>query len=74
MLKLAISEVNITPEPGLLMSGMIDPHKGEHGRWPLRGRVLMADDGQVRAAVVSLDLLFLNYSTVLEMRRYGLPR
>ena len=69
MLKLAISEVNITPEPGLLMSGMIDPPKAGHGRWPLCGRVLMADDGQVRAAVVSLDLLFLYYRTVLKMRR-----
>lgn len=69
MLQVAIAQVNITPAPGLLMAGMIDPPRGQPGRWPLFGRVLMLDDGRERAAIVSLDLLFLHYSTVLEMRR-----
>ncbi|MGQ9552974.1 MAG: hypothetical protein ACUVWR_02555 [Anaerolineae bacterium] len=69
MLQIAIAQVNITPAPGLLMAGMIDPPKGQPGRWPLFGRVFMADDGRERVAIVSLDLLFLHYSTVLEMRR-----
>ena len=68
MLRAGLAAVSITPEPGRLMSGMIDPPPGQVGRWPLNARALIVDDGCTRAAVLSLDLLFLNYGTMCEMR------
>jgi len=69
MLKVGFATADITPEPGLLMSGMIDPPRAVGARWPLQGRVFLAEgaDG-TRAAIISLDLLFLLYPTVQELR------
>ena len=69
MLRVSFAEVNITPEPGLLLAGMIDPPCGQLGRWPLFGRLVLFDDGRQRAAVVSLDSLLLNHKTALAMRQ-----
>ncbi len=68
MLRVGASEVNITPEPGLPMSGMIKPPKAEGVKWPLMGRTIVFDDGVNRAALVCLDLLVLNPVTVAELR------
>lgn len=57
MLRVGISEVNITPELGLPMSGMLRPPKATGVQWPLMGRAIVFDDGASCAAVVCLDLL-----------------
>ena len=69
MLKVGISEVNITPEPGLRMAGMLRPPKAEGVHFPLMGRTVVVDDGVCRAAIVSLDLLLLGPPTVAELRQ-----
>ena len=69
MLRTGISEVNITPELGLPMAGMVKPPRAEGVLWPLFGRTVVFDDGVRRAAVVCLDLLALMPSTVAELRQ-----
>lgn len=69
MLKVGFSEVSITPEPGLRMSGMLNPPKAEGARWPLYARTVVFDDGVQKAAVVSLDILVLMPETVAEFRQ-----
>ena len=73
MLRVGLAEVDITPEPGLHMSGMGEAPKAEGVNWPLLARILLFDDGVARAAIVSLDLLWLTYPTVLEYRRALAP-
>ena len=67
MLKIGFSEVNITPEPGLRMAGMLRPPKAEGAHFPLMGRTVVFDDGAHQAAIVSLDLLLLGPPTVAEL-------
>jgi len=76
MLKIGISEVDITPAPGLPRAGMAYPQKGTGTGWPLRGVIVALDDGAQRAALVTLDLLWLGTPTVPEFRQAlsaGLP-
>ncbi len=69
MLKVGISEVDITPAPGKPRAGMPYPQKGQGTAWPLMGRILVFDDGASQAAIITLDLLFLTAATVDEYRR-----
>lgn len=69
MIRVGFSQVNITPEPGLPMAGMLRPPKAQGAQWPLFGRVTVLDDGVRRAAVVCLDLLALMPQTVAELRQ-----
>ena len=69
MLKIGFSVASITPEPGLRMSGMLNPPKAEGARWPLCARTVVFDDGVQKAAVVSVDILVLMPSTVAEFRQ-----
>ena len=73
MLRVGFGETDITPEAGRPMAGMIDPPRGERGRWPLYARAALFEGGGERAAVISLDNLFLNYGTVLEFRQVLAP-
>src|SRR5437868_3432854 len=68
MLHVGFARVDITPEPGLPMVGMPGSPRGEGVMWPLHGRVVLVDDGAVRAAVVSLDLIALVSAHVAELR------
>lgn len=67
-MNVGIRRVDITPAFGLKMAGMLDPPRAQGVRWPLRGTVVLLDDGERRAAIVALDLLFLAPSTVAEFR------
>jgi neutral ceramidase len=69
MLRIGFSEVNITPEPGLRLAGMVNPPKAERTLWPLYGRTMVFDDGVKRAAVVTCDLLFMEPAVAAELRR-----
>ena len=69
MITAGFSEVEITPELGLPMAGLIDGAKAEGVRWPLFARAAVFDDGERRVAFVSLDLLWLLPSTVAELRQ-----
>jgi hypothetical protein len=69
MLKVGISEVDITPAPGKPRAGMPYPQKGQGAAWPLMGRIFIFDDGLSQAAIITLDLLFLTTATVTEYRR-----
>ncbi|MHB0874613.1 MAG: hypothetical protein ACYC5O_01075 [Anaerolineae bacterium] len=73
MLRVGLAEVDITPGPGLHMSGMGEAPEAEGVNWPLFARALLLDDGAERAALISLDLLWLTYPTVLEYRRALAP-
>jgi hypothetical protein len=73
MLKIGLSEVNITPAPGLRRAGMPNPQKGEGVAWPLMARIFIFDDGAHTAAIVSLDLLMLLAQTVAEFRQAMAP-
>ena len=69
MLKVGVSEVDITPEPGLKMAGMLNPPQAEGVHFPLMGRTVVFDDAVQCAAIVSLDLLLLLMPTVAELRQ-----
>jgi hypothetical protein len=60
---------DITPRPGLPMVGMPGSPRGEGVVWPLHARVLVADDGESRVAIVCLDLIALVSEQVAELRR-----
>lgn len=69
MLKVGVSEVNITPELGLRMSGMPNAPVASGVQWPLMARaIVFEDDAGGRAAIVSLDLLSLAPETAIELR------
>jgi hypothetical protein len=59
---------DITPAAELPMAGMPGSPRGQGVEWPLRGRVLVADDGARRIAIVCLDLLALPTNRVAELR------
>jgi hypothetical protein len=68
MLRIGFGQVEITPRPGLRMVGMPGSPRGDGVVWPLRGRVMLADDGRRRVAVVCLDLLSLLPEDVAALR------
>lgn len=70
MLTIGVSEVDITPAPGLKMMGMFRPPAGNGVHFPLMARTFVLDDGQERAAVVCLDLLWLTPATMNEYRQH----
>ncbi len=67
-LRAAFTQVDVTPQPGLRLAGMPDAPRavGTHRR--LHARVAMFDDGEHRAAIVTLDAVGLEASTVGRMR------
>jgi hypothetical protein len=67
-MRLGFGQVDITPAAGLPIAGMPGSPVGTGVQWPLRGRVLLADDGERRAAVVCLDLMALPATAVAELR------
>jgi hypothetical protein len=48
---------------------MPNPQKGEGVAWPLMGRIFIFDDGARKAAIITLDLLFLDSRTVADYRQ-----
>ncbi len=68
MMRIGFGRADITPAPGLPMVGMPDTPRGEGVVWPLQTRVLLADDGEHRIAVVCLDLIALVATQVAELR------
>lgn len=68
MLRVGCGRADITPEPGLPMVGMPGAPRGEGVQWPLQARVFLFDDGQIRAAIVCLDLILLVSEQVAELR------
>lgn len=65
---LGFALANITPADGLVLAGT-RPWRRAHGVLsPLCGRVLLADDGTHRVAVVCLDLMALPADGVAELR------
>ncbi len=73
MLKIGLSEIDITPAPGLRRAGMPNPQKGEGIAWPLMGRIFVFDDCAQTTAIVTLDLLMLTPQTVAEFRQAMSP-
>lgn len=69
MMRVGISEIDITPAPGLPRAGMPWPQKGQGTAWPLMARVFIFDDGIQKAALITLDLLNLHPKTVEEFRQ-----
>lgn len=69
MPRVGFGAVDITPELGLPMVGMPGSPRGEGVSWPLSGRVFLADDGERRVAVVSLDLIALLADDVARLRQ-----
>jgi neutral ceramidase len=69
MLRVGFGKVDITPELGLPMVGMPGSPRGEEVVWPLHGRVILADDGERRAAIVCLDLIALVAGDVAALRQ-----
>ena len=63
-----VSEVDITPDVALPLAGMPGYRVGRGTEYPLRGRVVVVDDGDRRAALVTLDLLLMPSSIVAELR------
>jgi hypothetical protein len=70
MLRMGFGRVDITPrlELGLRMAGNRPWPRPDGVTWPLYGRVLLADDGATRAAIVCLDLLALPAAEVATLR------
>ncbi len=69
MLKIGLSETDITPAAGLRMAGMLNPPQAQGVHWPLYARVIVFDDGVQRAAIVALDNLLLAPALVPELRQ-----
>jgi hypothetical protein len=68
MLRMGFERVDITPEPGLRTAGTKPWPRAERVVGPLRGRVLLADDGAQRVAIVCLDLMALPAAEVALLR------
>ena len=69
MLNIGISEINITPELGLRVAGMLNPPKAEGVKWPLFARTFVFDDGISRAAIVVMDNLLIATPLISELRQ-----
>jgi hypothetical protein len=68
MLRIGVGRVEITPAPGLRMAGNAPYPRAEGRGDPLYGRVLLADDGARRVAIVCLDLMALPAAAVATLR------
>jgi neutral ceramidase len=68
MLRIGFGRVDITPELGLRMAGTEPWPAAEGVSGPLHGRVLLADDGTRRVAIVCLDLMALAADEVALLR------
>src|SRR4051794_28198666 len=69
-LRLGFGRVDITPplEAGLRMAGNRPWPRPSGVIWPLTGRIVLADDGVTRVAIVCLDLLALQAADVATLR------
>ncbi len=68
MLRMGFGRVDITPAPGLRLAGNAPYPRAEGVAEPLRARVLLADDGARRGAIVCLDLMALPAAEVATLR------
>lgn len=69
-LRAAATSIDITPPVGYYLGGYgarTEPSNAV--RDPLHGRVLLLDNGRVRLAIITLDLLGLKWETTQEVRR-----
>jgi neutral ceramidase len=73
MLKVGLSETNITPATGLRMAGMLQPPLAQGVQWPLFARSIVFDDGIQRAAIISMDNLLLAPALIPELRQAITP-
>ncbi|MGE0605885.1 MAG: hypothetical protein AB7O62_02075 [Pirellulales bacterium] len=76
-LKAGVAKADITPPPDTPVVGHVRPTSGV--RDPIRAGVLVLDNGDVQAAVVTLDLISANGEMVAELReaianKAGIPR
>lgn len=62
-MKIGFSQIEITPRLGTLMCGQLAPYESEGVESPLYARAMCLDDGQVKAALVSCDLLMITNET-----------
>ncbi|MEJ7838590.1 MAG: hypothetical protein WKF81_07225 [Thermomicrobiales bacterium] len=69
MLEMGFATIDFTPEPGLVMAGRAKSPPAEGVAGPLCARVLLADDGTQRVALVTLDLMALPATEVDLLRR-----
>lgn len=69
MLKIGLSEIDITPAPGLRMAGMLNPPQAQGVQWPLNARLFLFEDGTHQAAILALDILLLAPALVPELRQ-----
>ena len=68
MLRVGFGRVDITPELGLRLAGNKPWPRAEGVAGQLRGRILLADDGAQRVAIVCLDLMALPAAEVATLR------
>lgn len=68
-LKLGTASVDITPQPGTPIAGYYAPRGAEGVHDPLLASAMVLSDGKKKIAVVSLDLIKTERSTVEEARR-----
>lgn len=68
MLRIGCGRVETTPALGLPMAGSPPWPRGLETVGPLRGRILLADDGANRVAIVCLDLMIVPASEVERLR------
>ncbi len=69
-LQAAFGEVDITPPMGTQLGGWLDVARpAEKVRDPVCARIALVDDGAVRIAIISLDLLSIRGSDVVDLRK-----
>ena len=69
-LQAAASQIDLSPTPGLWLSGFaarLEASTGLHD--PIMARAVLLDDGSTRLAIVSCDLLGFAPAAVADMRR-----
>ncbi len=68
MLNVGLSEIDITPPPGIAMSGHWRIRHAESVRDPLFARALVLDDGRAPLCLITCDVLSVQRGTVLRCR------
>lgn len=68
MLRMGFGRIDTTPALGLRMAGTPPYPEAAGVSGPLRGRVILADDGDQRVAIVCLDLMAIPASEVAAVR------
>ena len=69
-MKVGFSVVDITPEPGIYLTGYGMPERlatGVHS--PLTATAMVLDDGDKNAVVISLDWCFVDWELIKDIRR-----